>query len=144
MFPVSPLQSGGVTARPIAGPEPAVGGMAFLRERGHLLPLLEFTQELLAPNTRRPYASAWRVWVDWCLARDWDPSTAPIEMILTFLTTLFHQGSACRTINVYRSAISTGHVSKVIRWASIPFCTDCFEELTYLVHRSPGMCLHGT
>ncbi|XP_040264037.1 uncharacterized protein LOC120979380 [Bufo bufo] len=62
-----------------------------------------------APGTRRSYRSAWGFWADWCLARDLDPISAPVTEILHFLSSLFDQGKAYRTISLFRSAISASH-----------------------------------
>ncbi|XP_053321093.1 uncharacterized protein LOC128492534 [Spea bombifrons] len=63
-----------------------------------------------APGTRRAYSSAWRSWSRWCLDRSLDPVSAPLSSVLSFLTDLFENQKAYRTVNLYRSAISAGHV----------------------------------
>lgn len=97
-----------------AGWQPAIGGVALLGQSGMLKVLPDETRELLAaawaPGTSRAYCSAWRVWAGWCVARDVDPSSAPISLILRFLTHHFEESRAYRTINVYRSAIFSAHV----------------------------------
>jgi hypothetical protein len=70
-------------------------------------------QELLLAAWRKgtatTYASAWRKWDSWCCEREISSVHAPIEAILEFLTTEFNSGKAYRTLNVYRSAISSTH-----------------------------------
>ncbi|KAM4807601.1 integrase/recombinase xerD homolog [Rhinophrynus dorsalis] len=57
------------------------------------------------------YQSAWSAWDRWCLERGLDPvSASPVAVeVVNFLSFLFDQGKAYRTINTYRSAISAGH-----------------------------------
>ncbi|XP_044142751.1 uncharacterized protein LOC122932427 [Bufo gargarizans] len=62
-----------------------------------------------APGTRRAYRAAWGSWSRWCVDRTLDPVTAPVNSILAFLSSLFEAGKAYRTINVFRSAISSRH-----------------------------------
>ena len=58
-------------------------------------------------NTSSAYASAWSKWVCWCGQRKIDPLSAPIEVVLDFLTGQYKEGRAYRSINVYRSALSS-------------------------------------
>lgn len=58
-------------------------------------------------NTSSAYASAWSKWVCWCGQRKIDPLSAPIEVVLEFLTGQYKEGRAYRSINVYRSALSS-------------------------------------
>ncbi|KAM8962405.1 uncharacterized protein RCH25_037941 [Pelodytes ibericus] len=62
-----------------------------------------------APGTRQSYRRAWDMWASWCMEHHSDPVSAPVSHILRFLTLLYENGRAYRTINVYRSAISAGH-----------------------------------
>ncbi|KAM8939450.1 LOW QUALITY PROTEIN: uncharacterized protein RCH25_053096 [Pelodytes ibericus] len=62
-----------------------------------------------APGTRQSYRRAWDMWASWCMEHHADPVSAPVSHILRFLTLLYENGRAYRTINVYRSAISAGH-----------------------------------
>ncbi|KAM4691976.1 integrase/recombinase xerD homolog [Rhinophrynus dorsalis] len=66
--------------------------------------------ESWAPGTRAMYQSAWTAWHRWCMARDLDPVSAAPVAVVNFLSSLFDQGRAYRTINTYRSAISAGHM----------------------------------
>lgn len=60
-------------------------------------------------STRRTYESSWKRWSCWCSKRKINPISAPINEILIFLTDCFNSGSAYRTLNVLRSAISSTH-----------------------------------
>ena len=70
-------------------------------------------QELLLAAWRKgtttTYASAWKKWDSWCCGRQINSVHAPVEAILEFLTSEFNSGKAYRTLNVYRSAISSTH-----------------------------------
>ena len=57
--------------------------------------------------TSASYQSAWNGWFNWCLQSDEDPlSPSGIGTVLRFLTFLFKEGKAYRTINVCRSMLS--------------------------------------
>ena len=58
-------------------------------------------------NTTSAYASAWNKWVSWCDPRKINPLSAPIGSILEFLEDQFEDGKAYRTLDVYRSTLST-------------------------------------
>ena len=60
-------------------------------------------------GTTTTYASAWRKWDGWCRERKINSIRAPVESILEFLTSELNAGKAYRTLNVYRSAISSAH-----------------------------------
>ena len=70
-------------------------------------------QELLLAAWRKgtttTYASAWRKCDSWCCGRQINSVHAPVEAILEFLISEFNSGKAYRTLNVYRSAISSTH-----------------------------------
>ena len=59
-------------------------------------------------GTSSAYSSAWGKWDGWCRKREINSVHAPIEAILEFL---LNAGKAYRTLNVYRSAISSIHPS---------------------------------
>ena len=61
-------------------------------------------------GTNAQFNSAWNRWSRWCVQRQVKPVRAPLADILGFLHSLFQQGLQYRTINVYRSAISSAHV----------------------------------
>ncbi|KAM4771089.1 integrase/recombinase xerD homolog [Rhinophrynus dorsalis] len=66
--------------------------------------------EAWAPGTKACYNSCWSIWTRWCLERDMDPISTDLTNVLNFLSSCFQQGKAYRTINCYRSSISTGHI----------------------------------
>ena len=61
-------------------------------------------------GTNAQFNSAWNRWSRWWVQRQVKPVRAPLPDILGFLHSLFQQGLQYRTINVYRSAISSAHV----------------------------------
>ncbi|KAI8480797.1 hypothetical protein Bbelb_414820 [Branchiostoma belcheri] len=61
-------------------------------------------------GTQRQYSSAWDKWSSWCRGRDLDPVCAPLSQVLEFLLSQHERGLQYRTVNVYRSAISSTHL----------------------------------
>ena len=57
-------------------------------------------------NTSSAYSSAWNKWVSWCCQRQINPISASLNSVLEYLKYQFKGGKACRTLNVYRSALS--------------------------------------
>ena len=60
-------------------------------------------------STESAYSSVWRRWSSWCAQRQADPVSAPLNVILDYLTQLYQEGKQYRTINTARSAISMTH-----------------------------------
>ncbi|XP_044127310.1 uncharacterized protein LOC122921396 [Bufo gargarizans] len=109
----SSTQPSGSTSSPPPRRIPATTGVPDLRTPGSFEGISAATQRLLdnawAPGTRKSYRAAWRTWANWCVERDLDPVSAPVADLLLFLTSLFEAGKAYRTINLFRSAISSTH-----------------------------------
>ena len=98
-------------------------------------------------GTSKTYASAWRKWDSWCRERKLNSVQASVESILEFLTSEFNLGRAYRTLNVYRSSISSTH-SKIdsIRVGEHPLVVQLLREHTtldrlYLGNLVPGMTI---
>ena len=54
------------------------------------------------------YQSSWNGWLSWCAKRGKNPlSTASSNIILDFLADLYREGKAYRSINVFRSMLSS-------------------------------------
>lgn len=74
----------------------------------------EVTNILLASwsqSTKKRYQGPWRAWSKWCTSRDLCPFSAPVTDVLTFLTEISSGRSLeYRTLAVYKSAISQGHL----------------------------------
>ncbi|XP_044129979.1 uncharacterized protein LOC122923262 [Bufo gargarizans] len=109
----SPPGPSGCSSPPAARRLPSAPGVPDLRTPGEVAGISEATRRLLdnawAPGTRKSYRAAWGAWVSWCVERNLDPVSAPVTHLLQFLTSLFEAGKAYRTINLFRSAISSTH-----------------------------------
>jgi len=53
------------------------------------------------------YQSTWSGWNNWCVRGDTDPMSPSLAEVLDFLSSLVGEGKAYRTINVYRSMLSS-------------------------------------
>ena len=62
------------------------------------------------PKTNANYNSAWRKWEEWCKTHNVSAFSAHISDILGFLADQFHQGKQYRSLNCYRSALSSCHL----------------------------------
>ena len=60
-------------------------------------------------KSTRSYNSSFNKWARWCAERDRNPISGPISDVANFLADLFEEGYQYRSINVYRSSISTTH-----------------------------------
>jgi len=60
-------------------------------------------------GTNTTYQSAWNKWVSWCISREIDPLSCPVQPFLDFLAGLHAEGLKYRTINTIRSAVSMTH-----------------------------------
>eukprot|EP00117_Sycon_ciliatum_P001352 scpid34170/ scgid7047/ len=58
-------------------------------------------------STNSAYSSAWTAWHSWCSERRIDSFQPPASQVLQFLTDMFAVGRSYRTLNVYRSALSS-------------------------------------
>ncbi|XP_044149929.1 uncharacterized protein LOC122938468 [Bufo gargarizans] len=109
----SPPGPSGCPTPPAGRRLPSTSGVPNLRTPGEVEGISEATRRLLdnawAPGTRKSYRAAWGSWVGWCMGRDLDPVSASVTHLLQFLTSLFEAGKAYRTINLFRSAISSTH-----------------------------------
>ena len=87
--------------------------MDYLRERyrgKHLSG--EASKLLLAswrPKSSKSYDSLFAKWASWCSERGSDPITGDVSEVVNFLAHLFGQGYQYRSLNSYRSAISSVH-----------------------------------
>jgi len=60
-------------------------------------------------GTNTTYQSAWKKWVSWCISREIDPLSCPVQPFLDFLAGLHAEGLKYRTINTIRSAVFMTH-----------------------------------
>ena len=56
------------------------------------------------------YNSAWRKWEEWCKQKSMHPFSADVSSILGFLADQFEEGKQYRSLNCYRSALSSTHL----------------------------------
>ena len=59
------------------------------------------------PGTNSVYNSAWKKWHSWCIGREIDSFCPTLGNITSFLAYSFNEGLEYRTINSYRSALSS-------------------------------------
>ena len=57
--------------------------------------------------TNSSYDSAWRIWVRWCQQRSFSPMAGHPPVVANFLADQYSEGKQYRTINSYRSALSS-------------------------------------
>lgn len=94
-------------------PQAPVGRLGHLQRRCSTEGFSSTTTRLLSSATRqstnKAYDSAWGKWSRWCDTREIDPISANLRDILSFLSDQFDNNLQYRTINVFRSAISSVH-----------------------------------
>ena len=66
--------------------------------------------EARAPSTRRLYHLKWSVFSSWCQARNLDPHSCEVPLVLSFLQELLDAGRSPSTLKVYVAAIAAFHV----------------------------------
>ena len=85
--------------------------LAYLRQRNQDKEISQEGTELLLASWRhissKSYNSLFRKWAGWCHERSSDPVSGPISEIVNFLAHLFKEGYQYRSLNAYRSAISS-------------------------------------
>ena len=92
---------------------PTVSRMAIVWEKCRSGGLSAEASQLVSASLRSKstssYESLFRKWNSWCMERSRDPTKDPIADVVNFLAELFHQGYQYRSLNAYRSAISSVH-----------------------------------
>ena len=87
--------------------------MEYLRERYRDKELSEEATSLMLKSwrtkTNRSYDSLFGKWHSWCRSRDSDSFSGPISEVVNFLAYLYGEGYQYRSLNSYRSAISSVH-----------------------------------
>ena len=87
--------------------------MGYLRDRFRGQNLSEEASKLLLSSwrqkTSKSYDSLFGKWIRWCNQRDTNPISGSINEVVNFLADLFQQGYQYRSLNAYRSAISSVH-----------------------------------
>ena len=92
---------------------PPTSRVGYLRQRYKDCQISEGATELLLASWRqkssKTYDSLFGKWASWCCERDRDPISCPIGDVINFLAHLYEQGYQYRSLNSYRSAISSVH-----------------------------------
>ena len=87
--------------------------MAYLREKLSGSSLSEEASRLFLASWRaksnQSYDSHFRKWISWCSERGSNPVSGPIAEVANFLADLYEQGYQSRSLNAFRSAISSVH-----------------------------------
>lgn len=86
------------------GQIPHAIGLETFRLSSGIANVSESTRLLLdaawSSGTRKAYRSAWKYWSGWCMERELDPSSAPVESILSFITQHFEDDSLIEPLMV--------------------------------------------
>ena len=92
---------------------PLASRVACLRERYRGSNLLTEALKLMLaswrPKSSQSYESHLRKWVRWCTERGRDPISGPVADVANFLVYLHAEGYQSRSLNSFRSAISSVH-----------------------------------
>ena len=92
---------------------PDTSHVGYLRNRFQGQNLSEGASKLLLASwrqkTEKSYDSLFRKWLGWCNERGNDPISGDVHEVVNFLADLFQQGYQYRSLNSYRSAISSVH-----------------------------------
>ena len=95
------------------GPRSSASRVAYLRERYRDQELSEEAASLMLKSwrtkTNKSYDSLFGKWHSWCCSRGSDPFSGPIKEVVNFLANLHKEGYQYRSLNSYRSAISSVH-----------------------------------
>ena len=102
-----------IPTHPETRDDSAISRLAYLRRRYQDKAISEEGTELLLASWRQKssqsYDSLFRKWVDWCSKRDSDPVSGAVSEVVNFLAHLYREGYQYRSLNAYRSAISSVH-----------------------------------
>ena len=91
----------------------STGRLGYLRSRFQDQKLSGEASKLLLASwrqkTSKSYDSLFNKWLGWCSERDSNPISGDISEVVNFLAHLFEKGYQYRSLNSYRSAISSVH-----------------------------------
>ena len=99
-------ESSGRPAPTCSGGTPSTSRMACIRESYGTKGLSDRVVSIMQMSA---YSNVWRRWSSWCAQQQADPVSAPLNVILDYLTEMYQEGKQYRTINTGRSAISMTH-----------------------------------
>ena len=101
------------TSRECSRDDTPTSRLAYLRQRYQDKEISQEGTELLLASWRqkssKSYDSLFKKWAGWCCERSSDPVSRPISEVVNFLAHLFKEGYQYRSLNAYRSAISSVH-----------------------------------
>ena len=87
--------------------------VAYLKQSYSTQRISESASQLLLASWRekstKSYDSLFRKWGNWCEERNTDPISSPVSEVVNFLAELHDKGYSYRSLNAYRSAISSIH-----------------------------------
>ena len=110
-----PGRSDACGVRPSTSSSHPTGRVEYLRERYRSQALSGPATELLLSSSRvtcktaKSYDALFQKWVGWCSEQHSDPFSGPVSQVVNFLAHLYQQGYQYRSLNAYRSAISSVH-----------------------------------
>ena len=110
--------------------DPPASRMAYLLEKFSDSSFSEEAADLLLASWRttssQSYNPHFRKLISWCSARGSNPVSGPVDEVVNFLAYLFKQGYQSRSLNAYRSAISSVY-DRIdgIEVGSTPWSLDC-------------------
>uniref|UniRef100_A0A1X7UCW1 Core-binding (CB) domain-containing protein n=1 Tax=Amphimedon queenslandica TaxID=400682 RepID=A0A1X7UCW1_AMPQE len=108
-----PSKGGSNSDRTTTTSDATSGRVAYLRQHYACKGLSGEAADLLLSswrhNTSLSYDSLCRKWISWSTEQQADPISGPIEDIVNFLAQLYKEGYQYRSLNAYRSAISSMH-----------------------------------
>ena len=118
----------------------------WLRQCYHVCQVSEGAMRQLLASWRqkssKTYDSLFGKWVSWCCERDIDPISCPIGEITNFLAHLYEESCQYRSINSYRSAISSVHGGYEV--GQHPMMLRLVKGLSKRDHLSQGTLKCGT
>ena len=92
---------------------PQISHVDYLNQRYKEQQLSEEATDLMLSSWReksaKSYNSQFQKWLSWCRTRGTDPISCPVGEVVNFLADLFTQGYQYRSLNAFRSAISSVH-----------------------------------
>ena len=134
---------------------PNIGRMARLRDsfasRGVSAQASKLLLSSWRAKTNSSYNSLFSKWTSWCEQRNRDPTAGPVKDVVNFLAELYEDGYQYRSLNAYRSAISSIH--EHVEGQSVgqhPLVSRLFKgafkqnppKLRYSHFRDVGLVLH--
>ena len=137
-----------ITPRSDARCDTPASRVDYLRGRYRECQLSEEASKLLLASWRekssKSYDSLFRKWLSWCNERNSDPVSGPIGEVVNFLADLFKKGYQYRSLNAYRSAISSVHdKADGYEVGQHPLVTRLLRVPTISDHHNPGIHILG-